>query len=73
MYYVIQPYTAELTMKSPLYIIINFIIYAISYICLQIKTSSYYFTLGVLGVTIIYMAAALVITYRVAPRTFRLK
>lgn len=73
MYYVIQPYTAELTVKSPLFKIINAVMYFACYGCLQIKTSSYYFTLGVLGMTIIYIAAALVITYKAAPKTFRLK
>ncbi|MBL4936520.1 hypothetical protein JK636_12205 [Clostridium sp. YIM B02515] len=73
MYYVIQPYTAELTVKSPLFKIINAVMYFVCYGCLQIKTSSYYFTLGVLGVTVIYMAAALVVTYKAAPKTFRLK
>ncbi len=73
MYYVIQPYTAELRVKSPLFKFINGVIYIVSYICLQIKTSSYYFTLGVILVTILYMAAALVLTYRIAPKTFKLK
>lgn len=73
MYYVIQPYTAELTVKSPLYKFVNFVVYMISYGCLQVKTSSSIFTLGVLAVTIIYMAIALILAYRVAPKTFRLK
>lgn len=73
MYYVIQPYTAELTVKSPLFKIVNGIIYIISYSCLQIKTSSYYFTIGIIAVTAIYTVVALIMTYKVAPKTFRLK
>lgn len=73
LYYVIQPYTKELTVKSPLFKIVNSIIYIISYICLQVKTSSLYFTLGVMAVTIIYMILALALTYKLAPKTFRLK
>lgn len=73
LYYVIQPYTKELTVKSPLFKIVNSIIYIISYICLQVKTSSLYFTLGVMIVTIIYMLVALALTYKLAPKTFRLK
>lgn len=73
MYYVIQPYTAQLTIKSPLYKTINFIVYMVSYGCLRVKTSSSIFTLGVLIVTIIYIAVALLLTYRVAPRTFKLR
>jgi hypothetical protein len=73
MYYVLQPYTAELTVKSPLFKFMNMVICVGSYICLQIKTSSYYFTAGVIITTIIYMLVALLLTYRVAPRTFKLK
>lgn len=73
MYYVIQPYTAELTVKSPLYKIINVVMYFICYSCLQIKTTSSYFTLGVLIITIVYMIFALLLTYRLAPKTFKLK
>lgn len=73
MYYVLQPYTAELTVKSPLFRFMNVVMYLTSYICIQIKTSSYYFALGVLVITILYMAVALVLTYKVAPRTFKLR
>jgi len=73
MYYVLQPYTAELTVKSPLFKIINMVMYLVSYVCLQIRTSSYYFMAGVIVTTIVYMVVALILTYRIAPRTFKLK
>ena len=73
MYYVLQPYTAELTVKSPSFTIITVVMYLLCYSCLQIHTSSYYFTLGVLITTIIYMVVALILTYKLAPKTFKLK
>ncbi|MEQ8154946.1 MAG: hypothetical protein ABRQ25_08710 [Clostridiaceae bacterium] len=73
MYYVIQPYTPSLTIQSPLYKVANGVIYLISYGCLQIRNTSYYFTFGVLAVTVVYMAVALIVTYRVAPKTFKLR
>ena len=73
MYYVLQPYTAELTVKSPLFKIINMIVYIACYTSLQIKTSSYYFALGIIVITIVYMVIALIVTYKVAPKTFKLK
>lgn len=73
MYYVIQPYTAELTIKSPLFKTVNMVMYFLSYMCLRLKTSSYYFTIGVIITTIIYMIIALIVIYRVAPKTFKLK
>ena len=73
MYYVLQPYTKELTVNSPLFKVVNSIIYIISFTCLQVKTSSYIFTFAVLAFTIIYMFVALILTYKVAPKSFKLK
>ncbi|MEG1256094.1 hypothetical protein [Clostridium sp.] len=73
LYYTIQPYTSQLTIKSPLFSGINGITYFISYMCLSLDGSSYLFSIGVIVVTLIYMIIALVITYNVAPRTFKLK
>lgn len=73
MYYVLQPYTAELTVDSPSFTIITVVMYLVCYTCLQIHTSSYYFTIGVLIVTIFYMAVALILTYKLAPKTFKLR
>lgn len=73
MYYVLQPYTSELTVKSPLFKISNGIIYFISYFCLNLKTSSSNFTLGILFVTIIYSIVALVLIYKLSPKTFKLR
>ncbi|MBU3146401.1 hypothetical protein [Clostridium sp. CF012] len=73
MYYVLQPYTAELTVKSPLFKFVNMVVYIACYLCLQIKTTTYYFTAGIIITTIVYIIIALILTYRVAPRTFKLK
>lgn len=73
MYYVVQPYTAELTIKSPLFTIVSSVMYFICYFCTKIKTSSYLFTIGVIIVTILYMISALIAIYKFAPKTFKLK
>ncbi|MFR4582787.1 hypothetical protein [Clostridium cadaveris] len=73
MYYVLQPYTEQFQVKSPIFSAVNGAIYFISYMCLNIKTASSYFTFIVLGVTIIYMFVALIVTYKVAPKTFKIK
>lgn len=73
MYYVIQPYTKDLTVKSPAFTIVNWIMWIICFLCSEIETSSLYFTLGVFGATMLYMIVALIITYKLAPKTFRLK
>lgn len=73
LYYVIQPYTKDLEVKSPLFSIANGAVYLLSYGSLQIKTPSLYFAYGVIGITVIYMMVALTLTYKLAPKTFRLK
>lgn len=72
-YYMLQPYTADLTQKSPLYSIVNILIYFISYGSIHIKTSSVVFTFAVMLFTLVYAAAAIVLTYNLAPKTFRLR
>ena len=73
MYYVLQPYTEELTVKSPLFKIANFVIYMIAYGSLQVETSSTIFTVAIIGITVIFIPIALIVINKVAPRTFRLK
>ncbi len=72
-YYLLQPYTAELTLKNPLYTIINTLIILISCASLQIKTTSLLFTCGVIVFTLLYTAAAIILTYHLAPKTFKLR
>ena len=73
LYYMLQPYTVELTSKSPLFSIINFMVYLISYVFLQIRTTSIVFTIGIVAFTLLYVGIALSVTYKFAPKTFRLK
>lgn len=73
MYYVLQPYTEEFQIKSPIFSAVNGAVYFISYLCLNIKTAPSYFTFLVLAITIVYMFVALIVTYKVAPRTFKVK
>lgn len=73
MYYIFQPYSEDMNIKNPFFSVINSAVYILAYACLQIKTSSILFTLFVLIFTICFCVAALIIIYRMAPRTFRIK
>ncbi len=73
MYYVFQPYSEEMNIKNPFFRAINLAMYVISYICLQVQTGGLAFTAGVLIVTVAYTVIALVLVYRYAPKTFRVK
>lgn len=73
LYYVFQPYTTELGMKNPFYSIINTVVYLLCFLSLQIDSPPSYFTLIVLAATFVYIAVALLLVYRYAPKTFRVK
>ncbi len=73
LYYIFQPYSESLKVKNPFYSVVNVVMYALCFLCLQIKVGGLAFTLAVLGFTVVYIAGALALVYRFAPRTFRVK
>lgn len=73
LYYILQPYTVQLTKKSPLFSIVNAMVYFIAYGLMQVRTDSLYFTIGVLAFTLTYVVIAIISTYMFAPKTFKLK
>ena len=71
-YYIFQPYNEQFDMKNPFMSILNGLVYLLCYLCMQIE-GSLMFVSGVLAATIVYIALALVLVYRLAPKTFHLK
>lgn len=73
LYYVFQPYTTQLTIKNPFFKVINFIVYMLSYTCLQIKSPPSFFAAIILFFTITYVIVALILVYKMAPKNFRVQ
>lgn len=73
MYYLFQPYTSDLQVKNPFFSIINWVVYMVCYLCIQIKSTPSWFALLVLVVTAAYSAVILLLVWKRAPRTFRIK
>ena len=73
LYYIFQPYSESLKIKNPFFSTINVIMYVLCFLCLEIKVKGSAFTLGVLAFTVVYIAVALLLVYRKAPGTFRIK
>lgn len=71
-YYIFQPYNEELDMKNPFLSILNAIVYFLCYLSLRIE-GSYVFTIGVLIVTLLYIAIASLLVWKLAFKTFHLK
>lgn len=73
LYYVFQPYTADLGMKNPFFQVINTAVCMASILAIQIDSPPSYFTLVVIGLTVAYILVALFLVHRYAPKTFRVK
>ena len=73
LYYVFQPYSEEMNVKNPFFWAFNMVIYAVCFFCYEIQTGGVFFTMGVLAVTTAYIIVALMLVYRFAPKTFRVK
>ena len=73
LYYLLQPYNMQMETKSALYGIVNYITYFICYFAIGKEVSTLTFGIGVSVFCLLYVAAALLFAYRLAPRTFRLR
>lgn len=73
MYYLFQPYTSDLQVKNPFFGIINWVMYMVCYMCIQIRSTPAWFTPVVLAVTVVYSAVILLAVWRRAPKSFRVK
>lgn len=73
LYYILQPYSTELGVKSPFFQFSNFALYIICFNITKVKTSSIYFTLGVIAITVLFVPISLFLVYKYAPKTFKLK
>lgn len=73
MYYMLQPYTDQSKIKSPLYSISNTFIYAFSLVMMQIKSVPMWLYLLICAVVLIYMLVSFSMMKRLAPKTFKRK
>lgn len=72
-YYLLQPYNKDMQMKSVSYSIVSMLTYFASYILTDFKMSTSVFALLGLIVTVTYIIVALLLVYKKAPKTFRIK
>lgn len=72
LYYVLQPYTGELEMKSPMFAIMNTVVYFVCYGVMMSDTNDLIVIL-ILVATLVYSIVALIIVYKVAYKTFHIR
>ncbi len=73
MYYCMQPYNYNSEIKDSRYKIVSAITYIVCYFTLQLKLPTFYFGVFTVCFSIIYCLASLLIAYRIAPKTFKIK
>lgn len=74
-YYILQPFTIDKELKSPLFSLVNWLLYFIAYMQLNIPDNwlSYQYPVLIIGVTVMYVGIGALLIYRFAPQTFKLK
>jgi len=73
LYYLLQPYNVDIESKSKAYSIANGITYFVCYVFLQMKAPFFLFSILTIVFSVIYIAAALILVYKYAPKRFKLK
>lgn len=73
LYYLLQPYNVGLESRSHAYSILNTATYVVCYFTMNLELPTVIFGLCVIGFCVVYIAAALVLAYRLAPKTFKLR
>ena len=72
-YYLFQPYDKNMKMKSIAYSIISALTYLIAYSLTDFKMSTTLFSIIAIIATVAYSIIALIIVYKKAPQTFKIK
>ena len=73
MYYLLQPYNVNIEMKSSTYTLVQWITYFVCYAFIQVKLPTLYFGLATIIFSILYSIIALILVYKYAPKTFKLR
>ena len=72
-YYLLQPYDINMKAKSSTYSIVNGVTYFICYMCIELVLPTTMFATFVILFTAIYIFVALLLVYKFAYKTFKLK
>ena len=73
MYYLLQPYNVNIEMKSSTYSLVQWVTYIVCYMFLQMRLPTVYFGIATVVFCILYSIIALILVYKYAPKTFKLR
>jgi hypothetical protein len=73
MYYLLQPFTADMNVVSPLYKFVYGAMYWVSWMILRSNLQGYGYAIVIGAAALVYVAVGTVIIYFKAPQTFRVR
>lgn len=73
MYYLLQPYNINTEIKSSIYKVVQTITYFVCWYMIQIKLPTISFGIAMSTFCILYCLISLVLAYKYAPKTFKLR
>ena len=73
LYYLLQPYNVEAEKKSATFSIANAVTYMVCYALMMQNIPTEIFSVAAITFCILYIAVALLLAYRLAPKTFKLR
>ena len=73
MYYLLQPYNVNTEMKSSTYRVVQAMTYLVSYYMIKLKLPTLSFGIAMIIFCISYSLISLIIAYKYAPKTFKLR
>ena len=72
-YYILQPFTSDFQVKNPVYKIVDGVFYMLAYMSLQIKSGGMQYGIIISTVSLVYFVVGIMVIFKVAPKTFKLK
>ena len=73
MYYLLQPYTRETKVKNSTYIVVQYLTYGICFAMMYVHLPTLSFGIATIIFSVAYCAVSLMLIYRLAPKTFRIR
>ena len=73
MYYLLQPYNYNSEIKDSRYRLVSVLTYMVCYFTLRLQLPTIYFGLFTVFFSIIYCILSLILAYKLAPKTFKIK
>ncbi len=73
LYYLLQPYTRESKVKNSTYIVVQYLTYGICFAMMYVHMPTLSFGIATIVFSAAYCAVSLVLVYRLAPKTFKIR